>query len=155
MPKRTSLQVLPNRKLDPLANFHDTDHNSNSNSNNSTSWWEKNVKNKSRKYQFSCQQVALVFFASVAHQLRVVVFAAAANCSKSIYRNDCEKQKNGLNSASALVLRCLILSQVFLSQSKLIKPVLPQAAQLGIFFNFSHHFIEKHLLLRDLIKDTL
>ena len=45
----------------------------------------------------------------------VVVFAAAHNCSESIHRNDGEKQKNGLNSASALVLRCLILSRVFLN----------------------------------------
>ena len=48
-------------------------------------------------------------------------------------------------------------SNIFLkSQSELITPVSPQAAHLGIFLkvNFSHHFIEMHLLLRDLIKDT-
>ena len=46
-------------------------------------------------------------------------------------------------------------SDFFRSQSELIKPVSPQAAQLGIFliFNFSHHFIKMHLLLRDLIKE--
>ena len=41
----------------------------------------------------------------------------------------------------------------FRSQSELIKPVLPQEAQLGIFLTLRIIFKEMHLLLRDLIKD--
>ena len=51
----------------------------------------------------------------------------------------------------------LEFSLSFFIQSKLIEPVLPQAAQLGMhlfcYITFTTQ-LEMHLLLRDLIKDT-
>ena len=46
-------------------------------------------------------------------------------------------------------------TKIFYIRIKLIKPVSPQAAELGIFINFIPSFHSDAPPLRDLIKDTL